>query len=236
LASQAHGVLATDFLTVDTVSLKQLYVLLVIELSTREVHILGITDHPTGVFVTQVARNLVGDLADRGRSVKFLIRDRDTKFTTSFDEVLRSEGIRVIETPVRSPRANAYAESWVRTARTECLDWLPILGHSHLERVPRTYAGHYNQQRPHRGIDPQVPVPGSGMTSTPPVAQRPSSRCAGRPHPRVLPGGRVGERVPRERRESSRWWTAVGCIGGGGRFEFSFPPRPKELTIARCWQ
>jgi hypothetical protein len=146
LASQAHSVLATDFLTVDTVSLKQLYVPFVIELSTRQVHILGVTDHPTGVFVTQVARNLVGDLVDSGRSIKFLIRDRDTKFTTSFDEVLRSEGIRVIKTPVRSPRANAYAERWVRTVRNECLDHMLILGRGHLERVLREYVTHYNRR------------------------------------------------------------------------------------------
>jgi hypothetical protein len=150
-------VLATDFLTVDTVSLKQLYVLFVMELSTRQVHILGVTDHPTGAFVTQVARNLVGDLADGGRSFKFLIRDRDTKFTASFDEVFRSEGIRVIKTPVRSPRANAYAERWVRTVRTECLDWLLVLGRRHLERVLHDYVGHFNQQRPHRGIELEVP-------------------------------------------------------------------------------
>jgi putative transposase len=167
LRSQAQSVLATDFFTVDTVSLKQLYVLFVIELSTREVHVLGVTDHPTGTFVTQVARNLVGDLLDQGRSIKFLIRDRDTKFTASFDEVFRSEGIRVIKTPVRSPRANAFAERWVRTVRTECLDWFIILGDSHLERVLGEYVCHYNRQRPHRGIDLQVPVPDEGTVATP---------------------------------------------------------------------
>lgn len=168
LATQAQSILATDFFTVDTVSLKQLYVLFVIELSTRQVHILGVTDHPTGPFVTQVARNLVGDLADRGHSVKFLIRDRDAKFSASFDEVFRSEGIRVIKTPVRSPRANAYAERWVRTVRTECLDWLLVLGQGHLERVLRRYVRHYNQQRPHRGIDLSVPVSDSPVIAAPP--------------------------------------------------------------------
>ena len=130
--------LATDFFTVDTVLLKQLYVLFVIELSTREVHILGITHHPTGEFVTRIARDLVGDLLDRGRFVKFLIRDRDTKFTASFDEVFSSEGITVIKTPVQSPRANAFAERWVRTVRNECLDWLLVLSRSHLDRVLRS--------------------------------------------------------------------------------------------------
>ena len=158
---------ATDFFTVDTVSLKQLYVLFVIELSTREVHILGVTGHPTGAFVTQVARNVMGDLGDRGRSIQFLIQDRDTKFTVSFDEVLRSEGIRVIKTSVRSPRANACAERWVRTVGTECLDSILILGRRHLERTLRQYVNHYNGQRPHRGIDLQVPVPGNCTIATP---------------------------------------------------------------------
>ncbi len=163
LRSQAHSVVATDFFTVDTVSLKQLSLLFVVELSTRQVHILGVTAHPSGAFVTQVARNLVGDLADRRRSIKFLIRDRDTKFTHQFDEVFRSEGIRVIETPVRSPRANADAERWVRTVRNECLDRMLILGRGHLERVLREYVGHYNRQRPHRGIDLGVPTPAGGL-------------------------------------------------------------------------
>jgi putative transposase len=169
LRSQAHSMLATDFFTVDTVALKQLYALFVIELSTRQVHILGVTDHPTGAFVTQIARNFVGDLADGGRSIKFLIRDRDTKFTASFDEVFRSEGIRVIRTPVRSHRANAFAERWVRTVRTECLDLMLIFGQRHLERVLREYAGHYNRQRPHRGIDLSVPAPTSAIKAPPPL-------------------------------------------------------------------
>ena len=170
LRSQAQRVLTTDFFTVDTVSLKQLYVLFMIELSTRQVHILGVTDHPTGAFIAQVARNLLSDPVDSGRSIKFLIRDRDTKFTTCFDVVFRSEGIRVIKTPVRSPRANAYAERWVRTVRTECLDWLLILGHGHLVPVLRQYVCHYNRQRPHRGIDLEVPTGEFG--STPPTLHR----------------------------------------------------------------
>jgi transposase InsO family protein len=96
---------------------------------------------------TLQARNLMGDLANRSRSIKFLIRDRDTKFTASFDEVFASEGIRVIKTPVRSPRANAYAERWVRTVRTECLDWVLILGRRHMEGILRQYVTHYNQRR-----------------------------------------------------------------------------------------
>jgi hypothetical protein len=170
LRSQARSVLATDFFTVDTVSLKRLYVLFVIELSTREVHIRGVTEHPTGAFVTQVARNPAGDLVDRGRSVKFLIRDRDTKLTANFDEMFRSEGIRMIKSSVRWPRANALAERWARTVRTKCLGLLLVLGHGHLEHVLRDYVGRYDQQRPHRGIDLQVPT-GGGIAATPPSLQ-----------------------------------------------------------------
>src|ERR1035437_7283057 len=126
---------STDSFVVDTIKFTQLYVLFVIELQSRIVHILGVSAQPTGSFVTQVARNLAGDLAEYARSFRFLIRDRDAKFTASFDEVFVSEGIEVIKTPVRSPRANAIAERWVRTVREECLDWPLVLGRPHLEAV-----------------------------------------------------------------------------------------------------
>jgi transposase InsO family protein len=132
------------------------------------VHILGITDHPNNAFVTQVARNLAGDLGEQGRSFRFLIRDRDAKFSSSFDAVFVAEAIEVIKTPVRSPGTNAYAERFVRTVREECLDWTLVLGRHHLEAILRDYVRHYNQHRPHRGIRLQVPAPISAMTSAPP--------------------------------------------------------------------
>jgi transposase InsO family protein len=158
LRAQAEGILATDFFSVDTVFFKRLYVLFALEHRTRWVHLLGVTEHPNEGFVTQAARNLVGDLAETCRPMKFLIRDRDAKFTASFDEVFSSEAIEVIKAPVRSPRANAHAERFVRTVRTECLDWALVLGRRHLEEVLRQYVRHYNHQRPHRGLDLGVPA------------------------------------------------------------------------------
>jgi putative transposase len=153
--------LATDFFTVDTVFFKRLYVLFAIERATRQAHLLGITEHLDKGFVSQVARDLVGDLAETGRSMKFLIPDRDTKFTASVDEVFRSEGTEVISAPVRSPRANVYAESFVRTALAECLDWVLVLGRRHVETVLREYFAHYNMGRPHRGLGLSVPIGGT---------------------------------------------------------------------------
>jgi transposase InsO family protein len=148
LKAQAKGILTTDFFSVDTVFFKRLYVLFVIEHGTRRAHLLGVTEHPDRGFVTQAARNLVGDFAEAARPMRFLIRDRDSKFTASCDEVFSSEAIEVIKTPVRSPRANAHAERFVRTVRTECLDWTLVLGRRHLEEVLREYIGHYNAERP----------------------------------------------------------------------------------------
>jgi hypothetical protein len=157
LGSQAEAILALDFFTAETVLLRTLYVLFAIHIATRRVMILGVTGNPDSAWVTQQARNLA--VGEGLGGIRFAIRDRDSKFSGPFDEVLRSEGVRVVKTPIRSPRANAHAERWVRTARAECLDWMLVLGRGHLERVLRTYAAHYNRARPHRGLELKTPEP-----------------------------------------------------------------------------
>jgi len=149
--------LACDFFTVETVAQRRLYVLFFIELESRRVHFAGCTTNPTGAWVVQQARNLgFTNLFER---MRFLIHDRDSKFTASFDEVFRGEGIRVVHTPVQAPQANAYAERFVRTVRNECRDWLLIIGRRHLEHVLRVYIQHYNHERPHRGLALHPPQP-----------------------------------------------------------------------------
>jgi len=157
LRAQAQTMLACDFFTVDTVLLCRLYVLFFIEIDTRRIYLSGVTAKPVGEWVTQQARNLSSILTERSQAAKFLIRDRDTKFTASFDEVFRSEGIRIIKTPVRAPRANAFAERFVGTARRECLDRILIFGRRHLEQVLAEYIAHYNEHRPHRALDQRAP-------------------------------------------------------------------------------
>jgi putative transposase len=175
LRAQAKSVLAVDFFTVDTVLLQRLYVLFVLEVASRRVHVLGVTSHPVGAWVTQQARNLLIELTDRVGRFRLLLRDRDTKFTAAFDAVVAGEGIRVLRTPVRAPRANAHAERWVGTVRREVLDRMLILGCRRLRSVLAEYADHYNGHRPHRALGQAPPLaPGE------PVAPAPAGRIVRR--------------------------------------------------------
>jgi putative transposase len=152
---------------VDTVLLQRLYVLVVLEIQNRAVHILGVTAHPRGEWTAQQARNLLMDLGGQAGRFKFLLRDRDSKFTAVFDEVFAGNGTRVIKTPVRSPRANAIAERFVGTLRRECLDHLLILGEGHLRKILAEFARHYNGHRPHQSLQQEPPQrPGSAVDIT----------------------------------------------------------------------
>ncbi|MEX0992231.1 MAG: integrase core domain-containing protein [Actinomycetota bacterium] len=177
LRLQARGIMACDFFTVETASLRTLYVLFFIEHGSRRVRITGVTRNPSGDWTTQQARNLAMDGNLQGAS--FLIRDRDTKFTRSFDEVFSTEGAQVIRSPVRSPKANAIAERFVRTIRHELLDQVIILGPRHLRALLDEYEAHYNSQRPHRGIELYAPETiGTDVTPVP-VEQIRRARAVG---------------------------------------------------------
>jgi len=156
LRAQAHGITACDFFTVETVWLRTLYVLFFIEHGSRRVRVARVTANPDGVWMRQQACNLA--IEERLENVRFLIHDRDAKFSGPLDEILRGEGVRVIKTPVRAPKANAVAERWVRSVRNECLDHVLVFGRRHLEQILHSYVTHYNLERPHRSLALAAPA------------------------------------------------------------------------------
>lgn len=151
-------ILACDFFTVETIFLQTYYVLFFIELGSRQVHFAGITTNPNQIWITQQARQLVWELSDREKPLRFLVHDNDGSFCSAFDTVFESEGFHVIPTPVRAPNANAFSERWVRTVREECLDYILIFNAAHLRRVVIEFMDYYNTARPHQGIDQQTPI------------------------------------------------------------------------------
>ena len=158
LTAQALGILAADFVHVDTVFLRRMYALIVIEHGTRRVHLAGITTNPDGGWTTQAARNFLMDLGQRATSVKFLIRDRAGQFTASLDAVFQADGIRILASPPQAPRANAICERMIGTLRRELLDRVLIVNEHHLRRALTEYPQHYNAARPHRSLGQLTPA------------------------------------------------------------------------------
>ena len=159
MRQHADTILACDLFTVDTVWLRRLYVLFFVSIGTRRVEYVACTSKPDTAWMSQQARNLLMDLDDRGQRPRFLIHDRDSKFSRAFDAIFHGEAMTVIRTPFRAPNANAHVERWVGSVRRECLDRLLIFSRRQLERVLRVYVRHYNEQRPHRALDLQAPDP-----------------------------------------------------------------------------
>ncbi len=157
LRQHAATTLACDFLTVDTVLLRRLYVLVFISIGSRRIECMACTSNPDGVWMLQQARNLLMDLDDRRLRPRFLIHDRDAKFSRAFDAIFHNQGIKTIRTPIRAPNANAHIERWVGSVRRECLDQLLIFNRRQLEHVLRVYVRHYNCQRPHRALELLAP-------------------------------------------------------------------------------
>jgi len=171
-----------DFFTVDTVWLQRLYVLFFIEIASRRVYLAGCTAHPDGEWVTQQARHVAWTLSERADRVRFLIRDHDRKFTSSFDVVFEAQGTRIVRTPIQAPEANGIAERFVRTVRSECLDWLLILNAGHLMRTLTVFINHYNGFRPHRSLGlkpPNARTPIENWEGMQPITVRRRDRLGG---------------------------------------------------------
>ncbi|MGX4694706.1 integrase core domain-containing protein [Streptomyces sp. JNUCC 63] len=158
LRAQAAGLLAADFFHIDTATLKRLYVFFVMEVGSRTVHILGVTAHPTAAWATQLARNLLADLDGRASVVRYLLRDRDAKYTDAFDTVFTAENIKILKSAPQTPRMNAHPERFIRTVRAECADWMLIYNEEHARRVLAEYAAHYNTGRSHRFLQLRAPT------------------------------------------------------------------------------
>ncbi len=188
LRQHAQTIVACDLFTVDTVWLRRLYVLFFVSIGTRRIEYVACTRNPDTSWMTQQARNLLMDLDDRSQRPRFLIHDRDTKFSRAFDTIFRAQCITIIRTPIQAPNANAYAERWVGSARRECLDRLLILGRRQLEHVLRVYIRHFNEHRPHRALDLRAPDGGRGP-DPPPTA----TLCTQHVRRRDLLGGLLHE-------------------------------------------
>ena len=171
---RSQAAVATDFFTVDTATLRRYYILFFIHIETRQVFFAGVTANPTGMWTTQVARNLVLRHGDQLSGTRALVRDRGSQFIDSFDEIFRTEGLKILKTPVRTPVANAFAERWIGSIRRELLDRTIIWNRRQLERLAVDYIAHYNQHRPHRSLGhdhrPRTPT-------LRPLRQRPSRCC-----------------------------------------------------------
>jgi len=172
LTRHRETLLACDFFTVETLFLKTLHVFFFLEVGSRRVHLAGCTAHPTAAWVAQQARNLAWALQEEGRRLRFLLRDRDAKYPPGFDRVFTAEGVEVVRTPYRTPQANGYAERWVRSVRGECLDHLLIVNEAHLRQVLAAYVAHYNEARPHQGLDQRCPTPHPVASPHGPVQRR----------------------------------------------------------------